>query len=464
MFGPLITLVLLSFALAWSVFFQAGIRPSDWDVTLLILGCASTAYWLFTRRIHRAPPLESWLRWLVFLFPAYVVFQLIPLQPGILQILSPARASLLHDLARVSPGLNSAPLSVNPPSAVLSLFTMLGYIVTFLLMRELAWRFSARPWTPVVPLIALALFEAGLGMLQVFAGWPAASALGTYTNRDHFAGLLETILPFAALYGILIFRDKKLFSSAASSALKACAVWAIAALVLLAIVYSLSRMGFLAALSALFTVGALAAWPRLRSRAWRWSSLGAIGVMIALIFAFFPPNQLIERFADISSAEKISADTRLALWRETIPLVSEYRFLGCGLGGFESVFLKHQAVATNFRVEFAHNDYLQYLAELGLVGFSILAAILVGLLVQTLRGAVGFGNESSRLLLIACAGGFVAILLHSVVDFNMYIPANAMTLAWIAGLASGTACPQIGMQCSKSSRTRCWSLTLNTRT
>jgi hypothetical protein len=51
------------------------------------------------------------------------------------------------------PGLNTAPLSVNPPAALLSLFTMLGYIVTFLLVREVSWRFSARPWTPVVPLI-----------------------------------------------------------------------------------------------------------------------------------------------------------------------------------------------------------------------------------------------------------------------------------------------------------------------
>ena len=41
-----------------------------------------------------------------------------------------------------------------------------------------------------------------------------------------------------------------------------------------------------------------------------------------------------------------------------MPLISEYRFFGCGLGGFESVFLKYQAVANNFRVEFAHNDYL----------------------------------------------------------------------------------------------------------
>lgn len=436
MFGPLITLIALSFALAWCVVFKAGIAPPDWDVTLLILGCCSTGYWLLTRRVHRAPPLKAGMRWLVFLFPAYLIFQLIPFHVGVLQVLSPARAGLLHALAPVMPGLNSAPVSVNPPSSVLGLFTMLGYIATFLLVRELAWRFSARPWTPVLPLIAVALFEAGLGMFQVFAGWPTATAIGTYTNRDHFAGLLETILPFATLLGVVILRKRNRSRFAVSSALKACAMWTIAATLLLAIIYSLSRMGFLVALSVFFIIGMLALRPPVRSRAWRWSSVGAIAAVIALMFLFFPPNQLIERFANMSSTEKISADTRLSLWRETMPLIAEYRFFGCGLGGFESVFLKYQAVANNFRVQFAHNDGLQLLAELGIVGFSILAAILTGLLTQIFRDALGSGDENRRLLLVACAGGFIAVLLHSLVEFNMYIPANAMTLAWIAGLGS----------------------------
>ena len=150
MVGPIITLVVLSFALAWSVVCKAGILPSDWDVTLLVLGCTCTAYPLFTHRSHRAPPLKPWLRWLVFLFPAYLVFQLIPFHAGILQILSPARASLLRDLAPLAPGVNSARLSVNPPAGLLSLFTLLGCTATFLLVREVAWRFSARPWTAVV--------------------------------------------------------------------------------------------------------------------------------------------------------------------------------------------------------------------------------------------------------------------------------------------------------------------------
>ncbi|MGI9074364.1 MAG: O-antigen ligase family protein [Bryobacteraceae bacterium] len=433
---PVTSLLLLSFALAWAVVFDGGVRPHDWYTTLLTLGCSSSAYWVFTRRIDRAPPLQTWLRCLIVLLPCYIIFQLVPFPIEVLRILSPARSDLLRALLPIVPGVTSAPLSVNPPAAVLNLFAILGYTATFLLVRELSWRLSARPWILAIPLIVIAAFEAGLGMFQVFANWPSGSATGTYVNYDHFAGFLEMILPFAIVCGLAILRNKN-FST--FSAIAACALWAIAALQLLAIFYSLSRAGFLATLFVLFTVGALSIGRRIPSRAWRGALLGTIGSAIVLIMIFLPPNQLIQRFAAISPNENMSADSRLLLWKETLPVISEYRMFGCGLGGFESVFLKHQTVEVSSIAEFAHNDYLQYLAELGAVGFIIFAGILTGILFQILRGIVGLVDEERRLLVIACAATFVGILLHSFVDFNMYIPANAMTLAWIAGIGSANA-------------------------
>ncbi|MBV9303349.1 MAG: O-antigen ligase family protein [Acidobacteriaceae bacterium] len=433
----IVALFLASLALAWSVFCNGGIEASDWGVTLLILGCVSVCYWLFSRRIRRAPPLAAWLRWLILLLPVYLIAQLVPLPGSVLQILSPSRASLLRNLEGAISNVNIAPLSVNPPASVLRLMMILGCIATFLLIREITWRFPGKRWGTAIPLIVIGALEAALGMFQVFAGWPSANSTGTYGNRDHFAGLLEIVLPFATLGGLAILRSSRnRLVSTASSAMKACAVWAIAAMIFLAIMYSLSRMGFLVALAVLFIAGALTIRPKLQSPTWRWSSLGVITAAVILMFVFFPPTQLIQRFAEISSTDKISADTRLSLWKETLPLISEYRLFGCGFGGFESVFLKYQAVAANFSVQFAHNDYLQYLAELGFFGFSILAAILAGVFRPIFRATLRTADENRRLLDIACFSAFTAVLLHSLVDFNMYIPANAMTLSWIAGIGS----------------------------
>jgi O-antigen ligase len=437
MLGPAIALALLSLALSWPVFLKGGVWPEDWDVALCAVGCISTGYWLFTRPTHRAPPLSRWLRWPISFFLCYLAFQLIPLPLRVLETLSPARALLVSALAPILPGIAWAPLSVNPPAATLALFTIAAYIATFLLVRELAWRWASRPWTPVIPLIVIAALQAAIGMFQVFLSWPSGEAIGTYTNRDHFAGLLEMVLPIAALYGLAILRRRQArFDSPALPAVAACGVWSLAALLLLAIIYSLSRMGFLVALCVLFLIVALSIGPRLPSRAWRWSSLGLIGVAILLVLIFFPPDRLIERFAAISSTERASADTRPALWKETLPVISEFRVFGTGLGGFESAFLKYQATDNVFRVEFAHNDYLEYIAELGFAGFAILAVIVVGIVVQTIRGILNVGDEDRRLLVIACAGALVAMLLHSLVDFNTHIPANAMTLAWISAVGS----------------------------
>jgi hypothetical protein len=61
---------------------------------------------------------------------------------------------------------------------------------------------------------------------------------------------------------------------------------------------------------------------------------------------------------------------------------------------------------------------------------------MIGVLVPVAKGIARVTDENRRLLLVACTGSFVAIGIHSIVDFNLYIPANAMILAWIGGIAS----------------------------
>jgi O-antigen ligase len=181
---------------------------------------------------------------------------------------------------------------------------------------------------------------------------------------------------------------------------------------------------------------ALSFGPRLPSKNFRTVGLTVLAVGSLALFVILPPDQLIGRFAEMASTGKISGDTRVFLWKETLSLINEFRWFGCGLGGFQSTFLKYQGTINGLRVEFAHNDYLQYFAELGFFGFSILIASVVGVLIPVIKGIIRVEDENRRLLLVGCAGGFIAIALHSLVDFNLYIPANAMILSWIAGVAS----------------------------
>jgi O-antigen ligase len=441
MLGPSVAVLLLALSLAWAVFLGAGVSPYDWVTTLLYIGCISLLYWFSSQSRQNAPPLKIWVRLVIFALPCYIAFQLTPLPLSLLRTLSPARAALVDSLApvlpNIAPGIVKAPLSVNPPAAVFWFFAILGYIATFFLVRELAWQFSRRPWALAAPLIAIAACQAAIGLSQVLAGRPSGEASGTYTSRDHFCGLLEMVLPLTLAYGLVLLRRRTgRFSTAKSAALAAAGMWAISALLLLAVICSSSEIGVLAALCSLFVILALTIGPRLPSRLWRQSSLAVVATAILLVVVFSPADRLVGSFARISSTGKVSPETRLFVWQETLPLIAEFGWFGCGLGGFESAFLRYQGIAGTSRFQFANNDYLQYLAELGFLGCALLAAVLMAFCRPIVRGILRLADEDRRLLAIGCAGSFLAAALHSLVDFNMYIPANAMTLAWIAGLVS----------------------------
>ena len=101
------------------------------------------------------------------------------------------------------------------------------------------------------------------------------------------------------------------------------------------------------------------------------------------------------------------------------------------MGAYEPAFYKYKNVAPMFTVDYAHNDYLQYLAELGVFGFGLGLAVLGRCFYW-----MALGLDKNRL--VAGAWGAVAAMgLHSLVDFNLYIPANLLVMAWILGM--GTA-------------------------
>jgi O-antigen ligase len=316
------------------------------------------------------------------------------------------------------------------------LLRIAGYTVVFLLVRELVWR-SRRHWVAAAPLVMTAFLEAALGLVQVTIGETGTHARGTYVNRNHFAGLLELALPLAVMYPITVLgRGSEPRVSQVRPAAWACAGFAVAAVILLGIIYSLSRTGFLASLTSLFVMGLVA----LGAGRPRWRKFVAVGVVAAVIvlgFIFLPPDQLVKRLAQIASTEKVTAEARLSLWRETLDLIAAYPVFGCGLGGYESAFLKYKRSEPLVTDDYAHNDYLQLLAETGGLGFSIAAALLVAILARAAGGLARRSSIETRCLALASMGAFIAILIHSFADFNLYIPGNGMALAWIAGIVAG---------------------------
>src|SRR5262249_38674841 len=143
-----------------------------------------------------------------------------------------------------------------------------------------------------------------------------------------------------------------------------------------------------------------------------------------------PTPQLLERFGD---AEQEGFD-RTPAWRQTVDLIRDYPVSGSGLGTYESAFLKYKHSAVNHVQDYAHNDYLQFFSELGLVGFILLAIPCLSVCSRLLNSLHSL-DPRVRWLSLACTTSLLAISLHSFVDFNLYVPANMLTVAWILGLS-----------------------------
>ena len=176
--------------------------------------------------------------------------------------------------------------------------------------------------------------------------------------------------------------------------------------------------------------GCLFGWPRHASEATP-PDAALVSAAAVLAFIFLVPESLIARFSEHKTAG------RTAIWREGLGLIREFPLVGCGVGGFQSAFLKFKAAEGTFLVDYAHNDYLQTLAELGIPGFLLAACIAVLSIGRSIRRAGGSADE--RWVGLACLGAFSAMLVHSAVDFNLYVAANAAVLAWICGIAAGLA-------------------------
>ena len=430
----------LGLVLGYTAFQWGGVRRTDQYVFLLALGLLAMACSL--ARLHRPPaPLPGRaVRWAAALLPAYVLLQVVPLPLAVLRVASPVRAQAVQALDPVGVNSSFAPLSVSPAETFRHFLLLSGYVVVFLLVRELAARFQERSWLLIWPIVTLAALEAGLGIWQNFGRTGEAAQWGTYVNHNHYAGFLEMALPFAVIYPVaLLRRARRRGNLPMATSLAACGVWGLAGLMLAGIANSLSRMGFIATLGSLLVMGALAfgnrplGWLR-SSRKRRWGAAGMLALALLAGFAFLPSERLILRFAELTSSDPTGGG-RAKLWAATIPLIRAYPVFGCGLGGYETAFLKFKTFDPLIRDDFAHNDYLQLLAELGLAGFAILAAAACSVVRSTSRQAVVSPDPEARYLALACAGALAAILLHSLADFNLYIPANAMLLAWIAGLS-----------------------------
>ncbi len=261
---------------------------------------------------------------------------------------------------------------------------------------------------------------------------PGGVLYGPYVNRDHFAGLMEMLIPVAVLY--IAGRNEK-FSLEASAWRVSAATVALASLLL-----SGSRGGFLA-LSA-ETLIATSALRRAGARtAVRRSAMAAVVTLLAgvMLFAYLDPGWVAKKLGSVAYVGSAWADwagMRKSMTLDALRMWRDHPVLGVGLGDFETAYPRYQSFPADWWVDHAHNDYAEAVAETGLVG-ALLILLALALFVRLAFRDRGHPLRSqASWIRLGAAIGCCGLLVHSLWDFNLHIPANAAWFAVLAGIAT----------------------------
>lgn len=398
-------------------------------------------------------PLPIW----PVLFVLVAVFEILPLPRRVVELLSPHRLAAMMRTTSGGAVQRWMSLSIYPHDSILGVFKLLAYLGAFVLA---AYWFdsSKRKSTLVRGLIILGCFEAGYGIFQYLSGWQkifgytkiydVADATGTYINRNHFAGLLELTLPFVfatAFYWYSVSRvrsrspsHKKSREAPPFAIHRALFFLFVSVIFVVAAVLSRSRTGILTMLFTLVIMGLLAQIG-VKRKFW---SLGLI-LFLACVSAYamwIGLNPVLARFERLENPDYLEVEGRLTLWRDGVSMLRDYPLTGTGIGTFGTAYRRYQTFKVEKYANHVHNDYLEFADETGPFGAALLFLPILYLLVKMTLAFLKDSRRYRRAVMLACIGSLLALLIHSLTDFNLQIPANALIFAVVLGIGYKAAC------------------------
>jgi O-antigen ligase len=251
-----------------------------------------------------------------------------------------------------------------------------------------------------------------------------ARATGSYINPNHFANLLLLLVPLLA--AAILFAPYRVVTKVILGYIAVMMVAAIAA--------TISRGGYLA-----LAVGLLALFCLLATRGARWKIAAVLPLILAgVAFLFLQSNPVWKKRLTIQGSE-----LRPAIMKAAVHLIQERPLVGHGGGHFNESFRHVRPETFPFSPEFVHNDYLNFLVEYGSVGFLLLGLAVGIIVVQGAKMAFSLLRRNKFTLRgAALVGGGCALFafsIHSLVDFNFYIPANALVVSAVLALVAAVS-------------------------
>ena len=276
-------------------------------------------------------------------------------------------------------------------------------------------------------------------------------ATGTFVNRNNFAGHLEMTLAIGI--GLLVSqlqekraRDRMEWLRNTLKTLMSSKVLlrAILAAMVIGLVMSRSRMGNTAFFSSLLATGFLYAVCRKKlSRGMIILFLSLIVIDTVIVSQWFGLDKVVERIEQTRMDTELRADVNPV----SLVIIGDFALTGSGAGSFYTTLPAYHDGTWRGFFDLAHNDYLQFPLEFGVPAFLLLVFSVVFGLWQAIQAMRQRRNRLYIGMGFGATMGLVALLIHSTVDFNLQIPANAalfVVLLAIGVLARHLPTPRSG--------------------
>lgn len=235
--------------------------------------------------------------------------------------------------------------------------------------------------------------------------WAPDGIYGPYVNHNHFAGLMEMLIPLAAGAAMLERGSKQLL------------LLFVTAIMALSVAFSRSRGGMIAVTAELIFSCFVLMRHKRNMRAVMTTLATVTGVTVAVILLGTKP--VLARFTDTADYY------RLAMLRDSLAMAMHKPILGFGLGTFSTVYPPFRSFYTSLFVNHVHNDFAELFVETGFVGLGIFVWFLVAVFRNGFVKILDKNDIEGSWLTLAALTGVVGLLIHSLVDFNLHIPANA---------------------------------------
>ena len=449
----------LLFTLFWLPLSLGANRPWAWalmQMSFFFIGgvLLLTHEGLLSKLYSKYKPLA--VLWLAFL--AWQLINLVPLPFALIEAIRPERVQLL--LNENIEGMRNITsqwlsLSFDVGQSDVTFFKSLAYCFLFFISLALINSAKRLRYTLIV-ISGAGIFQAIYGSLEVLSGLkyslvfklPVSHiATGSYVYKNHYANFL--LLCLSAAIGYMIASLRAQTSSSNRERLRRIVHFWLSNKVLfrigiiimvIALVMSRSRMGnsaFFIAMTITATLGLIYFKPRQKSYVLLFISMLVIDILI--VSSLFGLEQVQQRIEQTN----LTQESRDEVITDALPLLSEYGIIGTGGGTFYTVYPQFQSESIQHFYDHAHNEYLQFAIEFGVIGAALLAALLLICAKNAMSAIRHRRHPLPRGVAFATVMAVIGMALHSTVDFPLQAPAN--TAIFIVLLALGALSRDIPM-------------------